>query len=224
MTPRLHPSQYRFVTSAGLEVTVLRGKDAPAITGGYGGWEVASRPHDVGITRWVGKDPIRMSVPVYFDGWMSKRSQEVPITTLSRMALPDPTTGEPPVLDVLGGTPRRDITRWVVETIDWGTDVIWAMIGGTPARLRQDAVVHLIEYRDDDRVAFSNLPATAVAAGAPRNGRPKPKHMSVVMDNRTLAQVSKDEYGSPKFVRDILDANGIRDKKTIKAGTRLTMP
>jgi hypothetical protein len=87
----------------------------PQVTGGYGGWTVTSRERRIGLPQWQGKDPIRMSIPVLFDGYANGDGQEIMISRLSRMALPPKSGGEPPTVRVAGvGIPNPGPTIWVI--------------------------------------------------------------------------------------------------------------
>lgn len=204
-----------FTSDNGLQVTVLH--DAAAnMTGGFGGWEVIERPKRVAMTRFKGKDPFRMDVPVLFDGWTDDESQEIAIATLARMAEQPGEMQQPPTLMIEGAVPREDLT-WVIETIDWDNQrTIYDMQGGVQVRLRQAAVVHLLQFVDDD--VISTPPTLAVV-------KPKTAVKLVPGAGKTLKQLAAIEYGNPDLWTLIADANGIRDpRKPIPATTTIKVP
>jgi hypothetical protein len=210
--------QYIFDADNGLRVICLRGEEPPTITDGYGGWQVVDRPRRVGYTQWEGVNPIKLKVPCLFDDWRDGQNIEADVGVLARMAQPDK-DGEPPVLDVQGALPRRDIDRWVIESLEWGSNVIWGFDKkGVPVRFRQDVIVNLIQFIDPE-----SLGAKKKKTGG--GGRPKPKHkFHYVKKGETLSGISAREYGNAKWWRDIAKANNIRDPKKIRVGQRLRLP
>jgi len=198
------------------------------VTGGYGGWTVTSRQRRTGLTMWMGKDPIRMTVPVLFDGYSSLDGQEVEISRLSRMALPPAGGGEPPVVTITGyGLPKPGPKNWVIENLQWGTNVIWDNdSGGSLVRLRQDCVVNLMQYVASDRAAFSRLPpgkASGSKANPGSKGFQKPYR---VKTGDTLQKIANKVYKNPKpdDWRLIKKANNIIDPRHLKVGKLLKIP
>lgn len=214
---------YTITFSASGIASVTVGLDADPITvpSGYGGWTVISRQRRVGLTTWEGKDPIRMTVPVLFDGLADGTSQEVLISRLSRMALPPTTGGEPPQVRISGtGVPNPGPTHWVIENLQWGSNVVRDFASnGVHARLRQDCVVNLLEYRAEDVAAFKSISpglvhnnSTTTSKGG-KSGWPK---NYTVKSGDTLAGIAAHEYGDASKWRKISDANNIRDPNIIK--------
>jgi hypothetical protein len=208
-----------FTADNGLIVQVALDMASAHMTGGFGGWEVVDRPKRVALTRFKGKDPYRMDVPILFDGWSDDASQEVQISTLARMSEQPAEQQPPPTLTVDGAVPRDDLT-WVIETIDWdGSNVIWDMQNGVPVRLRQSAVVHLLQYVDDNVIITKATPAV-------KNGGNKRGGKTVTTTSAsTLRQTSQAEYDDPDAWKLIGDANGIFDPRApILPGTTLYIP
>lgn len=218
-----------FTSDNGLQITALRGEGPPQLSGGYGGWEVVARPHKISVTNWIGRDPVRCAVPMLFDGWRGQVSVEPDLATLHRMGQPD-ADGAPPTIRCSGGIPRKDIRDWVIESLDWGTNVIWGFLhDGSAVRMRQDVTVNLLQYVDDDR---AQLGGQTLKYTPPRpKGMPKPKHQfHVVKKGDTMAKISVAEYKSAKWVKEICKANKINDPKVIVTqfkkwkGKQLRMP
>lgn len=148
----MNKNQYVFRSSNGLTVVCLRGANPPAITGGSGGWEVVPRPRRVALTIWRGRDPYTMDVPVLLDGWLAERSVEQDIARLNQMFM-GTDLKSPPTIQIEGAVPVKGI-KWV-GTIEWGTNVIWEETPrGAGFRYRQDAVLHLVQYNPEKRVAI----------------------------------------------------------------------
>jgi hypothetical protein len=198
------------------------------ITGGYGGWTVTSRQRRTGLTMWMGKDPIRMSVPVLFDGYSDMDGQEVNISRLSRMALPPTGQIEPPTVQVTGrGIPHPGPKNWVIENLQWGTNVIWDHdVNGSIVRLRQDCVVNLMQYVAGDRQAFSGLnPAKSSGSKAKPGSKGFQKPVKVKAGD-SLSKIANRVYKNPKpgDWKLIAKANNIKDPRSIKPGQTLKIP
>jgi nucleoid-associated protein YgaU len=225
----MNKNQYQFTSDTGLSVVVYRDEAAPYIASGYGGWTTVSRMRRTALTQFTGPDPVRLAVPILFDGFMAGTPQESNISTLERMARPAVPGADPPTVRIDGGIPRKDITRWVIESIDYSgqSKVIWDIIGGVTVRLRQDAVVNMLQYVSADLVALQSGPNVGFGPGGTSlaNRRPTPAHkFHTFKKGETLRMISGEIYGSVRWVRDIMQANGIRDPKSIKPGTKLRMP
>lgn len=204
-------------------VTVLLDETAASVTGGYGGWTVVSRQRRVGLTQWQGKDPIRMAIPILFDGFANSAGVEIDISRLSRMALPPSGGGEPPHIKVKGAAvPSPGPTDWVIENIAWGTaKVIYGMTaGGVSARMRQDAVINIMEYRHEDRVAFATLPSAGLL-GASKVGWPK---TYILKRGESLQSVAVKFYHDATKWKQIADANNLIDPRSAKIGATLRIP
>lgn len=197
-----------FTASNGLKVSVLRGTDPPKMTGGGGGWSVEDRPRRVGLTVWKGRSPYMMDIPVLFDGWADGKSQENAISILNQMQM-GADFREPPTVQVEGAVPVKSAT-WTMS-IDWGDNVIWE----DDHRLRQDAVVHLVQYNPEDRLKVRNK-GHLKAVSAPYT----------VKAGDTFKSISQHSYGTPKKWREIMAANNIRDPKKIKdlVGKQIKIP
>lgn len=203
-------------------VTVLQDQQPAQVSGGYGGWSVVQRQRRVGLTEWQGVDPIRMQIPVLFDGFADGISQEIAISHLSRMALPPSVGGEPPVVQVRGlAVPKPGPRLWVIETLSWGTNVLWdTSTNGVTVRLRQDCTVGLLQYRADDRTVFSDL-APATIGGKSKAGWPK---QYIVQKNDTLQVVAAKYYNDSTKWHKIATANNIRDPRNLVGIITLTVP
>jgi LysM repeat protein len=140
------------------------------------------------------------------------------------MGLPPLKGGEPPVVTITGyGIPHPGPSNWVIENLQWGTNVIIDHnADGSVVRLRQDCVVNLMEYIAGDRVAFSRIPPAT--AGSP-NGFQKPY---LVKKGDTLKIIANKVYKTPRPSdwKLIAKANGIRDPKAIKnyVGKKIKIP
>jgi hypothetical protein len=208
------PARYyvTFRASNGSTVKVLRGDGPPKIVGGSGGWDVVSRPRRVAMTQWTGRDPYRMDVPILFDGYRFKDSVEEDIARLNNMSIGhdyDP----PPTINIDGAVPVKGAT-WVIENIDWGDEVYWELSAqGRYYRMRQDAVVHFLQYQAEKRLKIT-MPKSL------------PNQFIVPRDGYTLREVAKAMYGNAERWKEIQKANEklVRDPNKLKKGWELRVP
>jgi hypothetical protein len=229
------PQQITLVSdSPSIRVTGIRGADPPTVTGGYGGWQKISRPRRKGLTAWQGIDPLEMRLPLLFDGYPDA-SVELPCGRLEQLAGIARTkvgnTSEPPILRVIGAVPART-PDWVVETLEWIDPVIWSEDG---YRLRQGAVVTLLEYVADDRLLSMDAAeqarhdALAAAEQAARQagvGGVPPAHRKhyTVRQGDTLASIASEQLGDYRRWPEISDLNDIRDPRRVRVGQVLRLP
>lgn len=215
------PSQYvTFETDTGLKVSVLGGESGAIITGGYGGWEVVSRPKRVGAIRFSGHDPFRQDITIRFDGLADAKPCEHDISTLERMAEQPSKLAQPPKVRVSGPVPRRDLT-YVIENLTWdASDAIWKSIGGVPVRLRQGGTVSLLQYVEDS--AITSGPSPAQGAGGASGGS-----KVVSGQGKSAKDHSQEQYGTPDGWLSIINANPflIPDPRApIPATTQFVVP
>lgn len=201
---------YTFRSTDGHSVKVCRGDGAPKATDGMGGWSLVVRPRRTALTQWDGRNPYAMDVPILFDGYGEKQSQEVAISTLFQMSVGSDFE-PPPRVKVEGAVPIKGAT-WVINGIDWGDDVIWSQPGLTPFRLRQDAVVHLLQYKPESRVKILTTKAL-------------PNHYTVYKKGETMRSIARSWYGDGSLWTRIKAANPkVRDPNNLKVGLQLRMP
>lgn len=186
-------------------VTVKRDADPPNMVSVGGRWNVVNRPRRTSFITWDGSDPYRMDVPILFDGFDTGRSMEDAISILNQMRIPPGDFSPPPQIDIEGAVPVKN-TIWVIEGptgIDFGSNVIWHPDG---YRLRQDAVVHLLQFVEAHNLSIKP-PATT--------------HIYTVKSGDTLKSISKSQYGTTKYWSTIKNANTIRDIKKLPKTLRI---
>lgn len=194
---------YRF-TRLDLHTFVDAKRDAapPTITNVGGRWNVVNRPRRTSFTTYDGSDLYAMDVPIFFDGLDTGRSMEDAISILNQMSIPPSDLATPPQVLIDGALPVKGATWVLSPAITWGTNVIWHEDG---YRLRQDAVVHLLQF----------------AAAKQLSIKPPATSHTVVVGGRSLKQISRDEYGTPQYWSVIKNANKIRDIKKLPKTLRI---
>jgi LysM repeat protein len=143
--------------------------------------------------------------------------------------------GEPPIINVRSDgirwpTSKGDQQDWVMESIQWGTNVMkreW---------FRQDAVVNLIEYIDEDRVAFRNIDLPSISPQEEEASPSPPSHQHhkktqhgwpkwySVMPGDTLPKIAAKFYHDSSMWPRIARANHIRDPRSIHFPMILLIP
>lgn len=203
---------YGFTADNGTFVKALRDEAPPSLSAGGARWSIIDAPRRVSFVQWQGRDPFQLDVPILLDGWMDRDGIEKECRNLTAMQL-CPEFGEPPTIRISGALPISD-RRWVIQGITWGTNVYWSKTDhGDPFRMRQDAVVHFLEYRPERSVhvlATHTLPSSyQVLAGK----------------TTTLKKVAKDVWGSSRRWREIKNVNpSVRDPNHVKGPKKLRIP
>jgi nucleoid-associated protein YgaU len=151
-----------------------------------------------------------MDVPILFDGYRYGTSVELDIRRFQLMAIGSD-FNPPPTVKIDGALPVSGAT-WVITSIDWGTEVFWSQTQrGQYFRLRQDAIVHLLQFQAEERLKITitnSLPNHYIAA-----------------KGDTLQGISKAMYGNGSRWKEIKAANpSIRDPNKIPAGKSIRIP
>lgn len=210
-------------------VTALRGKTSPTPVGGGSRWNNVNRPRRKSLTEFDGVDPYQIQLSLMLDGVATSASVEHDCQTLERMWQPAGDRLEPPLVIVVGGVPRPDLT-YVITGLEWDTvDVMWSQ---QLYRIRQQVTVTLLEYVADDRLATSSAAArarqqavAAAAAAARASGvGGSVVHTYVVRSGDTLTSIAARLLGDASRWKDIADLNDIRDPHQITVGETIRIP
>lgn len=198
---------YRFTTvdSSVPAVICLRGDGAPKMTGPSAGWEIVPRPRRVAFTQWIGRDPYTMDVPIMLDGYRRSDSIEEEVARLNQMKMGE-NLKPPPKVQLEGAVPVKGAT-WVIADITWGDNVVWRVQNNQRMfRIRQDAIVHLLQYVREDRLNIK---------------KSKRARRHTVKKGETLKSIAA-KYDTT--VSALKKANGIRDPKSVKPGRVIKVP
>jgi hypothetical protein len=224
------------------DLSVLLGAERPDVSSGYGGWEEVTRPKRTTVTTWAGQPARRLSLSVLFDNFVAGRSVEVDLRVLERLALPRP-GGQPPTVKVSapGGIvpPFYEGMTWVVDALSWGD----ALMNAAGNRVRQAAVVTLLQYISDDLLAISpakkrrakrnrktgkttkkGAKSKRKASGAKRNKGHGARSAVVTFDGEDLLSVAARELGDANRWHEIAALNGIRDPRAITRAQVIRLP
>jgi hypothetical protein len=224
------------------DLSVLLGAERPDVSSGYGGWEEVTRPKRTTVTTWAGQPARRLSLSVLFDNFVEGRSIEADLRVLERLALPRP-GGQPPTVKVSapGGIvpPFYEGMTWVVDALSWGD----ALMNAAGNRVRQAAVVTLLQYISDDLLAISpakkrrakrnrktgkttkkGAKSKRKASGAKRNKGHGARSAVVTFDGEDLLSVAARELGDANRWHEIAALNGIRDPRAITRAQVIRLP
>lgn len=197
----------------------LRARLGPGfVTPAYdSGWEVISRPDDVGLTQFGGRDPDRESVPILVDGWRGGESVETEIGKVESLLRRDkPKDKHPPVFRVRGGGLRLAGQEVVLETLDMGE----YLLRKDDVRIRQHMTLGLLLYKRGDRIEIRG----------PHKGGGRDTYTTKQGDTlRSIAAKVLSDNASDDRVSDLAnkigDLNGIKDiRKRLDAGIKLKLP
>lgn len=175
------------------EKLIKRGTEAPKLVSMGARWSVTNRPRRWSFVTFQGYDPRRMDVPVLMDEFFTNGHIEDEVDFINGLRKGDDYE-PPPQIFIDGGLPVNGI-GWVVEDITYGDNVIYRDDGN---RMRQDAVIHFLEYIKPD-----TLTVRPPAIG----------HYHDIKAGETLRSIAKTEYGDPKLWTSIKSVNNIRDPK-----------
>lgn len=106
---------------------VLAGAGAPTVTAGYAKIDVIDRPERTGLTRFVGYDPITMTIPIRFDRATGREPNEIErdIDLLERMAgrgnLPGAAVGPPAVIRLSTTNNLGQMVALIPDNYQWST-------------------------------------------------------------------------------------------------------
>lgn len=210
-----------FALDGSMELVCLMGNGPAQLTGGIGGWQEEARRGLSPATWWDSPSSYRQAVPVLFEG---PSSQEGPINMLWRMARSPGGRVPPPALIVTGPAVHRADLTWVIEGLDWGSNVIRKDVTGD--RVRQDVTVNLLQYSEAETIVERSPSNRAASQGASQKATRGPTTYRVKEGDNGLAQIAArpEIYGDASQWKRIANANGIRDPKAIRVGQVLKIP
>lgn len=223
MAKRLHGAFTIQSEDGKIKFQAYMGDGAAMVVEGYAGWEVSSRPRDIGIVEWRGRNPMAIEIPFLIDFYTSNiddpgKHAETEATRLERLAGVG-TRSQPPICRVDGGGAiphdhtQWKIGRWVIEQIAWDRNIeIRRQDNGR--RMRCGGTITIRQW-----VA----PADILRHIKPNQKASKPKHHTVKA-KESLSSIANKEYKDPNKWKLIADYNDIRDRRDLKVGSVLRIP
>jgi hypothetical protein len=209
----------------GNRATLTFADGAPIVTEGYGGWQVISRPREVGVVEWQGRSPMAIEIPFMIDYWFDEHRYpknlgelcENQIKSLERLAGIG-SHKQPPVCRVnSGGVIPHDYSinpsiQWVIESLTWDRSVELRRENGR--RLRAGGSLVIRQF----------LTARDILHKIKANNRARIPSTYRVRRGDTLSKIAKKLYGDSHKWKIIADANHIRDRRHLKINQILKIP
>lgn len=194
-------------------VIAVLGDGSARVSGGGPKVDVIDRPGDDGITVFRGRDPLRLSIPIVFDGFLRRADVRGEIVKLQ--AFTAPISGEPPLITVVGAVPYTDLEWWLDGGLDWG-DSTWGTSG---TLLRQAMTVNLVEHIADQKLT------TSISRAKANGGFLTGARTVTPLEGESVWDLVKRIYGrhDGKRIAAIAKANNVRarqklDGKPLKLG------
>lgn len=205
--------------SVDVDLRVLMGEGPATPDGGIGGWQQKERPDAKSVTEWTGQSTITQSVPLLLNGYMEGnviQGQANDIIALGRKTDDDEV---PPVFRMFGPI-HFGWLPWVLESIDWGEDVIRDQ---NTNLMRQECTLHVAEYEDPDTIRTKRIrhPFGTGKGG----GTNFPTNVYIAHKDDTCNLIANKVFGDRSRGKEIADKNGIRDPgKELQPGREIKLP
>lgn len=195
---------------------VALGADPAQITEGYGGYEDIERDGDKPITSWAGDPLLKLTIPLYFDGFPRNRGVQKRFDRLMALGRSEDSDEPPSPFMIFGPIPfgsEAERHRWVFDgQPEMGASI---RVGPDGQLQRQFLTLNVKEYVPPDRIRIRKKK---------RKGK---KHTYETKKGDTLLKVAakfkKDHVRD--YAREIGKKNDIRDiRKILDPGTKLRLP
>lgn len=208
-----------------IRFTSFFGDGAAIVTEGYAGWQVITRPKDVGITVWLGRNPMAIEIPFLLNYYELSDDE-----TLQGIACENQVTNleqlcgigghaQPAICCVDGGgmIPHDYTTytkhRWVIEQVGWDRNLeVRSEYSGR--RMRCGGMITVRQYLTPSEI-LQRIGSTDRAV--------KPKFYRVKRGDN-LQKIAVKFYGDANRWKKIADANNLRDPRSLKINQRIRIP
>lgn len=190
---------------------------------GFGGFEEVTIPGRKKATDYQGANNLQLEIKLMLDGYPHNDSQEGKFERLLRLARDFDDGQEPPVIQVFGAAmpPATSGRHYQITSVEFDDDDNTILNpGGT--RVRQPVTIKITEFNNANtpKILKQHSQKKHQATG----GTQVPPSHYTVKDSDTLFSIALKFYGDRSKWKDIADANGIRDPRNIKAGTKIKLP
>lgn len=201
------------------------GDGAPLITDGYAGWQITARPKEIGITEWIGRNPMQIEIPFLIDHYTDTAIDDPGIATEEMVGKLEKLCGiggheQPPICKVDGGgviphddTIARGRHKWVIESVSWDREME-IRSGFSQRRTKCGGTVTIRQF----------ITAANILRRLGPNTRPKPPKIHIVKSGETISKIAAKEYGDANKWKRIADANNLRDPRSLTVGKHLRIP
>lgn len=204
------------------------GDGAPLVTDGYGGWQITARPKEIGLTEWIGRNPMQIEIPFVIDNYSfdESDSDESPGIATEKMVRKLETLcgvgghSQPPVCVVNGHgvIPHDDheapgAHKWVVENVQWDREQELRS-GDSQRRMKCGGTLIIRQY----------IVASDILRRLGPTARAQSPDMYIVKAGDTLSKIAQKVYGDANKWKRIADANNLRDSRSLVVGKHLRIP
>ncbi len=207
-------------------VTAQLTADVAVPNAGDGNVERQEIPRRTARTVWKGRAPITLQVPILLDGWARRLSMEASIRNLDAMMgrgrAGTPTGPLDLIIDASGWVPYDQRTqpdlRWWIEGIEWSDSVDDVIRRDDGHRVRQAAVVQLVQ------VVRGPVALRASSGARARDQLRRDTQLTyTVRSGESLRDVARKFYGQTSRWEDIARLNNL-SHPTVAAGRTLRLP
>ncbi len=206
-----------------IDIEVPVGNFGARLVGGLGGYEEIERQDDVNLTDWTGQDALKQDVSILLDGWARGDSVERELNTILKLGRDPNGERRPPVFTVDGPVfyPGK---AWVLppDGIDLaGGEIAPIRRRGDGELLRQEIVLHLLEFVKPDEVRFRGRkkPQIGVSPNIAVGGT------YTTQKGDTLHSIAAHLFRDANEWKELGEKNGISDpSRKLPAGRILRIP
>jgi len=217
------------ITGAGRSFQVQLGPRPIEISDGHGGWQEVSRARRMAVTEWQGPSPLKVKLPVLYDGYSTGASVQGQVTALINGVSPPDGSAEPPPFTITGAWPVPASTQFVCDGIEWDSEGWIRDEAGTPVRALF-TIICLQYVAPDPIVRTSTATSRAATSTTAASSTAAPARASTaaaiytVKAGDTLTGIAAAMLGDWRRFTDLASLNGIRDPNTVPAGATLRIP
>ncbi len=208
----------------GIDISVPVGNLPATLVGGLGGWREVERQDDLSVSDWDGQELLKQDISILLDGWATNESVDRQLNTILKLGRDSRGEHAPAVFRVSGPV-YFEGKAWVLppDGIDLtGGEIETIRRQGNGELLRQEVILHLMEYRRPDTIKVrrkgKHRDRTGVSPGRPLT------YTTVKGDNLQKIAAKPGIFGDWKRWKEIGDKNGLADPhRVLPAGMELRL-
>jgi hypothetical protein len=197
----------------------------PSSGGASGGIQTIDRPLQKAATQFYDVSPREYKLELILGGAANPESIEPQCAIVDSWTDPQGGQTQPPVLAMRGPVSAQAAARyWWVNDLSFDEDRV-IRDPNTEARTQQFISIDLIEYIPTTASVLTHLsPAQAAQLALAASGSSASRRVYVTKQGDTLAKIAARVLGNFALANQIAQLNGIRDPRSVAAGTRLVLP